>query len=69
MKATDLNMPRSEVEKLIDEWVFNQRDRLILKRRLLDGICFEELAEEFCLSAQRTKAIVYKQQDRLLSHI
>ena len=69
MKVSDLDMPRSEVEKLIDEWVFNQRDRLILKRRLLDGICYEELAEEFCLSAQRTKAIVYKQQNQLFSHI
>lgn len=69
MKVSELDMPRSEVEKLIDEWVFNQRDRLILKRRLLDGICYEELAEEFCLSAQRTKAIVYKQQNQLFSHI
>ena len=65
----ELNMPRSEVEMLIDEWVFNQRDRLILKRRILDGVCFEELAEEFHLSVQRTKSIVYQQQKRLFVHI
>lgn len=69
MKVSDLNIPRSELEILIDEWVFNQRDRLILKRRWLDGICFEDLAEEFNLSVQRTKSIVYIQQNRLLSHI
>ena len=65
----ELNIPRSEVEILIDEWVFSQRDRLILKRRILDGICFEELAEEFNLSVQRTKSIVYQQQKKLFVHI
>ena len=64
----ELNIPRSEVEILIDEWVFSQRDRLILKRRILDGICFEELAEEFNLSVQRTKSIVYNQQKKLFMH-
>ena len=38
---------RSTVSAAIDEWIFNERDRAILKRRLLDGICYEPLAEEF----------------------
>ena len=37
----------SEIEKVIDEYVHNARNRAILKRRLIDGICFEPLAEEF----------------------
>lgn len=53
-------MSRPEVEKLIDDWIFNERDRKILKRRLLDGICFEPLAEEFELSVTQIKSIVYK---------
>ena len=60
---------RSEWEHLIDEWIFNERDRKILKRRLLDGICFEPLAEEFDLSVTQVKHIVYKAQDRLFSKI
>jgi hypothetical protein len=59
------DLSRSELEYLIDEYIFNERDRSILKRRLLDGICFEPLAEEFDLSVRRIKTIVYKNEDRL----
>lgn len=59
----------SEVSHLIDEWIFNERDRAILKRRLLDGICYEPLAEEFGLSVRQVKNIVYKSEDRLFKHL
>lgn len=59
------NLSRTTWECLIDDWIFNERDRKILKRRLLDGICFEPLAEEFDLSVRQVKAIVYKSQKRL----
>jgi len=55
----------SEISRLIDEYVHSERDRAILKRRLIDGICFEPLAEEFDLSVRQVKNIVYKQADRL----
>ena len=60
---------RSTVSAAIDEWIFNERDRAILKRRLLDGICYEPLAEEFGLSVDRIKQIVYKSQGRLFRHL
>ena len=63
------NLSRSEIELLIDEWIFNERDRKILKRRLLDGICFEPLAEEFGLSVRQVKSIVYKQQEILFKKL
>lgn len=65
----EFNIPRSEVEKLIDEWIFNERDRKVLKRRLLDGIIYEELAEEYDLSVAQVKRIVKKGEDRLFTHI
>lgn len=68
----NLDLPRSEIENLIDEWIIGknaERDRKILKRRLLDGICYEPLAEEFNLSVQQTKNIVYKSQNKLFKHI
>lgn len=58
-------MSRSDIENLIDEYVFSERDREILKRRWLDGICFEPLAEEFDLSVRHTKRIVYKYEKAL----
>lgn len=65
----DIDIPRSEWEHLIDQWIFKERDREMLKRRLLDGICYEPLAEEFDLSVQQTKTIVYKATEKLIKHI
>lgn len=60
---------RSEIEYIIDEWIHNERDRKILKRRLLDGITYERLAEEFDLSTQSIKMIMYKWRNTLTEHI
>lgn len=54
---------------LIDEYIHSARDREILKRRLIDGVCYEPLAEEFNLSVQRVKAIVYRSQEKLFKNI
>lgn len=49
-----------EISELIDDRIHSERNRKILKRRLIDGINFEPLAEEFDLSVRRVKDIVYK---------
>ena len=59
----------SELESLIDEWIKNERNRQILKRRLLDGVHYEPLAEEFDLSVRQVKNIVYRAEDELFSRI
>lgn len=59
------NLSRSDISYLIDEWIFNERNRAILKRRLLDGIKYEALAEEFDLSVRQVKNIVYKSENKL----
>ena len=62
------DMSVSDVSRLIDEWVFSERDRAILKRRLLDGVKFERLAEEFGLSVRQTKNVVYRNERRIFLH-
>lgn len=62
-------LSRSQIEHLIDEWIFSERDRAILKRRMLDGICYEPLAEEFDLSVRQVKKIVYKSQEIIFRHV
>lgn len=69
MKIPNNDLSRSQWENLIDEWIFNERDRAILKRRLLDGLTFEQLAEEFNFSTQNIQRIVYKAQNKLFSKI
>ena len=48
---------------LINEYIHSERDRKILKRRLIDGLTYESLAEEFDLSVTQIKRIVYKGED------
>ncbi len=63
------NISRTELSGLIDEWIFSERNRKILKRRLIDGICFEPLAEEFDLSARQIRKIVAEGTNVLKAHI
>lgn len=63
------DLTTSEVGRAIDDWIFSERDRKILKRRLIDGICYEPLAEEFDLSVRQIKSIVYKGEDKIFSHL
>ena len=60
---------RSEISHIIDEWIFNERDRMILKRRLLDGITYENLSDEFDLSVRQVKRIVSKSEGVLYRHV
>jgi hypothetical protein len=59
----------SQICELIDEYIHSERDRRILKRRLVDGICYEPLAEEFDMSDRQIRRIVYKLQDQLFKHL
>ena len=58
-----------QISRLIDEHLHSHRDRMILKRRLIDGITFESLAEEFDLSVRQVKTIVYKSQNIIFKYL
>ena len=68
-QKTMRELSRTEIEHLIDEWILNERDRAILKRRMIDGVYYEPLAEEFGLSVQRVKTIVYKGREKIYLHV
>lgn len=59
----------SQIREIIAEWIHSERDRRIMERRLIDGVTFERLAEEFDMSVRQTKAIVYKAQEQLFRHL
>ncbi len=62
MRRTD-DLTNTEISRRIDERIHHERNRRILKRRLIDGICYEPLAEEFEMSVRQVKNIVYRAQD------
>ena len=59
----------SQIRELIREYIHSQRDRKILYRRLVDGITFELLADEFQMSSRQIRTIVRKQEEILFSHV
>lgn len=59
----------SYIAYLIDEYIHSERDRAILKRRLIDGVLYEALAEEFGLSVAQTKNVVYKLQNKIFKFL
>lgn len=59
----------SQIRALIDEYIHSERDRGILKRRLIDGICYEPLAEEFDISRSQVIRIIEKGECAVFRHI
>ena len=59
----------SQIREIIREHIHNERDRKILFRRLVDGVCYEPLAEEFEMSVSQVKRIIRKNTEILFRHI
>lgn len=73
MKAPPKAVCRTQLETAIDEWIvlslYADRDREIMRRRLVDGAPVERLTGEFDLSEQRIKAVIEKWYDVIFEHI
>lgn len=59
------NISNTDLTKLINDWIKCERDRNLMKRRLIDGVSLERLAEEFELSAKQVFRITNKYYDVL----
>lgn len=59
----------SQIRDLIREHIHSERDRKILFRRLVDGVTFELLAEEFAMSVRQIRTIVHKNEEKLFRHL
>lgn len=63
---TDLT--NTEIQAAINDRINGphaERNRRILQRRFIDGVCFEPLAEEFGLSVRQVKNIVAKNRMKI----
>lgn len=63
------DISNTDLANLIDEWVKGERNRRIMKRRLIDLYTLEDLAEEFSLSVPYTHKIVKDNINILKKHI
>ena len=59
----------TEIQNVIDEWIHNELDRQITKRRMIDGITLDELAYEFNFSLAGLKKRLYPAQRIVNRHL
>ena len=68
----DRDLSRTEIEFAIEEWIIGknaERDRKVLRRRLIDGVTFERLAEEQELSVSQVKRIIWENAEIIFRHL
>lgn len=68
------NISNAQLEKAIDDWIHSERDRLILKKRLIDGYTYQQISDylykehKIDLSIRRIKTIVSNAEIKLFKH-
>lgn len=68
MRMSELNIPRSQIEYLIESYVYVARNKSIFYKKL-EGYTYEELSEMYNLSTVRIKEIVKECLDKISKHI
>jgi DNA-directed RNA polymerase specialized sigma24 family protein len=63
------DLTKHQVLDLIDAYIFSERNRQIVKRRLIDGVCYEDLADEYGLSVNQIKTVCYRAIEKISAHI
>lgn len=69
MKFDESGIDRYQWEALIDRWIFDSKDRKMLKMKILDNESIERIAEEIDLSARQTSRRFEKALKKLITHI
>lgn len=69
MNIEDSNLDRFEWENLIDRWIFDEKDRIILKRKFLDNVSLERIAEDLEMSTRQINRRFKKAKMQLFKRI
>lgn len=65
----NIDLSRTEWEHYIDEFVFDEEHRAMLKRNLLDGRTYEQIAEQFDCSRDKIARLIPRLQNRIFKKI
>ena len=65
----NFDLPRQEMERKNNEWIWKPRDREIVRLRLIERLTFAEIAEKVFLSERHTKRIYYRESAYLFRHL
>ena len=59
------SVPNDRLAQEIDRWIKTERDRKLLRRRLIDGRTYDELSVEFFLSRRQVARIIARAKETL----
>jgi Mor family transcriptional regulator len=62
------DLSKQQVLDLVDAYIFNERNRQIVIKRLINGANYEDLAEEYSLSVNQAKTVCYKAIEKISLH-
>ena len=65
----ECELDRYQWEELIDRWIFDEQHRKMLKRNLLDGRTYEQIAEQFDCSRDKVARLIPRLQNRIFKKI
>lgn len=69
------DVSNEDIEKAINSWIHSERDRIILKKRLIDGYTFQQISDylfnehNIVLSVRSISRIVPNLEAKLFKHI
>lgn len=63
-----IDYTNSAINAVIDEHIHSKKHRIILKARLIDGLTYEQIAENVDMSVRQIKNIIYKEQEKVLKY-
>lgn len=63
------DFPASKIMGVIDEYVHSARDREVMRRRLLDGETYQEIADAMALAPRTVRAICSRHRGRIFKHL
>ena len=60
-----VELTNSELAEMIGEHIHSERDRQIMRMKLIDGLTYEKIAENMEMSPRYIRALVKKLTERL----
>lgn len=60
-----ITLTNSELAELISEHIHSERDRQIMRMKLIDGLTYEKIAEKVEMSPRYIRSLVKKLTERL----
>lgn len=60
-----VELTNSELAEMIGEHIHSERDRQIMRMKLIDGLTYEKIAENVQMSPRYIRALVKKLTERL----